>query len=311
MDREQTGAHEVWPPLPLTEWQDSYDTLHTWTQIVGKIALAQAPLINHWWQATLRVTARGLVTLPLPHDDRTFQIGFDFVEHCLLIQASDGQRQSLALESTSVADFYRELMDLLTSMGLGVSIWTRPVEVDDLTPFEQDRKHVSYDPAYAHRFWQILVETDRVFREFRSRFVGKASPVQFFWGSFDPAVARFSGRRAPTYAGGAFNVARWVMEEAYSHELSTLGFWPGGGNLPYPAYYSYAVPEPAGFREAQVRPEGAFYNEEMGEFILSYDDVRKASNPDAVLLEFAQSTYEAAADLGNWDRTALERDEAR
>jgi hypothetical protein len=307
----QGTTFEAWPPLPLEEWKDTYYTLHMWTQIVGKIALAQAPMINHWWQAMLRVTSRGLTTLPLPHGERTFQIAFDFVHHRLRIESSDGGERSFALASLSVANFYREAMDSLAALGLEVHIWTTPVEVESRTPFEQDRQHASYDPEYARRFWQILVETDRVFREFRSRFVGKVSPVQFFWGSFDLAVTRFSGRRAPAYSGGAFSVGRWVMEEYYSHEQSSLGFWPGGGAVPYPAYYSYVVPQPAGFAEAGVRPAHAFHSKDLGEFILPYDDVRKAANPDDVLLEFAQSTYEAAADLGNWDREGLERGDAR
>lgn len=300
-------AEKDWPSLPLAEWQDTCDTLHMWTQVVGKIALAHAPWINHWWHAALRVTPRGLATVPLYHGERTFRIAFDLIHHQLLIEASDGQVRSLVLRPMTVADFYRELIDSLTSMGLGVRIWTRPVEVADPIPFEQDHRHASYDPEYAHRFWQILLRSDRVFRDFRSRFVGKVSPVQFFWGSFDLAVTRFSGRRAPAYSGGAFNVARWVMEEAYSRELSSVGFWPGGGAVPYPAYYSYVVPEPPGFAEAQVRPAGAFYSKDLGEFILPYDEVRTAASPDEVLLEFAQSTYEAAADLGRWDREGLER----
>ena len=311
MNGDQTGARTsarvTWPALPLSNWQDTCDTLHMWTQIVGKVAVAQAPPVNHWWQISLRVTSRGLTTLPLPYGERTFQISFDFLEHRLLAETSDGQTWSLPLRPMSVADFYRELMDGLAAMGLDVRIWTRPVEVADLTPLDEDRKHASYDATSAHRFWQILVETSRVFREFRSRFVGKVSPVQFFWGSFDLAVTRFSGRRAPAYSGGAFNVGRWVMEEAYSHELSSLGFWPGGGAISYPAYYSYASPEPEGFSTAQVRPESAFYSKDLGEFILPYDEVRQASDPDRVLLEFAQSSYEAAADFGRWDRASLER----
>lgn len=301
------AAPNAWPALPLEGWKDSCDTLHLWTQVVGKIALAGAPRVNHWWQASLRVTARGLETLPLPHGDRTFQLAFDFVAHQLRIRCSDGGGGSVPLRPRSVAGFYGDVMDTLASMGLGVRIWTRPVEVADPIPFERDHQHASYDPEYAQRFWQILLQTDRVFGEFRSRFVGKSSPVQFFWGGFDLALTRFSGRGAPEYSGGALNVGRWVMEEAYSHELSSLGFWPGGGAVPYPVFYSYASPEPAGFAQAQVGPEGAFYNKELGEFILPYDEVRQAENPDEALLRFAESSYAAAAELGNWDRAALER----
>lgn len=303
----QRDAFQLWPALPLAEWKDTYETLHLWTQIAGKIALAQAPMINHWWQASLRVTAGGLTTAPIPHEGRTFQLAFDLVDHQVLIEDSRGERRSIALRPVSVAAFYGEVMDSLASLGLAVHIWTTPVEVESLIPFERDHQHASYDPDYARRFWQILVETDRVFREFRSRFIGKVSPVQFFWGSFDLAVTRFSGRRAPAYTGGAYNVGRKVMEEAYSHEVSSLGFWPGGGAVPYPAFYSYATPEPAGFRGASVTPGGAFYSNDLGEFILPYDEVRKAENPGKVVLEFAQSSYEAAAEFGGWARMDLER----
>ncbi len=306
-DAAPIAASEVWPALPLAEWKDTYDTLHFWTQIVGKIALAQAPLLNHWWHSTLRVTARGLTTVPLVHGTKTFQIGFDFIDHRLAIKVSDGAERSLALRPVSVADFYREVMDSLSALGVPVHIWTTPVEVESRVPLDQDRLHASYHAAFANRFWRILLQTHRVFTEFRTRFAGKASPVQFFWGSFDLAVTRFSGRTAPPYTGGAFNVGVGVMEESYSHELSSLGFSPGGGSIPYPAYYSYAVPEPPGFRDAVVQPSDAFFSEELGEFILPYDDVRNAADPDAALLAFAQSTYEAAAVLGKWDRSALER----
>ncbi|MHB1005896.1 MAG: DUF5996 family protein [Chloroflexota bacterium] len=297
---------EPWPSLPLAEWQDTYDTLHLWSQIVGKIALVQAPLINHWWHTTLRVTTRGLTTLPLPYGERVFQISFDFVDHQLRIEDGAGEKRVLALGPISVADFYDHLMGALASLGLGVRIWTTPVEVESLTPFPRDRQHASYDPEYANRFWRILVQTDRVFRQFRSRFIGKVSPVHFFWGSFDLAVTRFSGRRAPAYSGGAFHVGRWVMEEAYSHEQSSLGFWPGGGAVPYPAFYSYVVPQPVGFTDARVRPEGAYFNKDLGEFILPYDRARVLRDPAETLLAFAQSTYAAAADLGDWPRADLE-----
>ena len=306
-DRLTSDQAGSWPSLPLAEWQDTCQTLHLWTQIVGKVALVQSPLINHWWQIALRVTARGLTTMPLPHDKRTFQLRFDFVDHTLRLQESGGQAQDFPLAGLSVAGFYQKLMSSLTSLGLETRIWTTPVEVETRIPFEQDRQHAAYDPEYAQRFWRILVESDRVFRQFQSRFLGKVSPVQFFWGSFDLAVTRFSGRRAPAYTGGAYNVSRAVMEEAYSHEVSSLGFWPGGGAIAYPAYYSYAVPTPAGFAEAAVAPAGAYFDQGLGEFILPYDVVRTAEDPDAALLAFAQSTYEAAADLGHWDRAELER----
>lgn len=307
--RDTPGS--AWPALPLEAWKDTYDTLHMWTQIVGKIAVAQSPLVNHWWQASLRVTSRGFSTLPLPHGQRTFQIAFDFSDSRLRIKSSDGGEGSVELAPRTVADFYGEVMHTLESMGLGVRIWTRPVEVADPIPFELDTRHASYDPEYVRRFCSILGQADRVFSLFRSAYLGKVSPVQFFWGSFDLAVTRFSGRRAPEYTGGALNVARWVMEEAYSHEVSSLGFWPGGGAVPYPAFYSYAYPEPAGFAAAPIRPDGASYNRDIDEFILPYDAVRAAGDPDAALLEFAQSSYEAAANRGGWDRAALERSSAK
>jgi hypothetical protein len=278
-----------------------------WTQIVGKIRLAQAPMINHWWQVPLYVTSRGLTTSPIPYGHRIFQIDFDFIDHQLRITTGDGDTRSIALAPRSVADFYREIMGTLGSLALEVPIWTRPVEVENRIPFEQDHGHASYDPEYAHRHWQILAQTDRVLTEFRSRFLGKVSPVHFFWGGFDMAVTRFSGRKAPKHPSGEFNVADYVVQEAYSHEVSSCGFWPGGGPFPAPAFYAYAYPEHPGFREAPVRPREALYSTDLGEFLLPYDEVRKASNPDAMLLDFLQSSYEAAANLGKWDRTALER----
>lgn len=306
-ESEARGVGGVWPSLSFADWKDTYDTLHMWTQVVGKVALAQAPMINHWWETSLLVTARGMATPPLAHGRRVFQISFDFIDHELRVDVSDGSRRDIKLRPVSVADFYAEAMEALTSLGLGVKVWSVPVEAERPIPFGQDRQHASYDPEYARRFWQIILQSDRVFREFRSRFIGKVSPVQFFWGSFDLAVTRFSGRPAPAYSGGAFNVARRVMEEAYSHEVSSLGFWPGGGAVPYPVFYSYAAPAPADFAEAHVLPTSAFYSKELGEFILPYDYVRTAANPDEMILEFAQTTYEAAADLGSWDRKGLER----
>jgi Family of unknown function (DUF5996) len=296
----------TWPSLPLDEWQDTYATLHMWTQVVGKIRLAQSPMVNHWWQVPLYVTARGLTTSSIPYGSEAFQIDFDFVDHRLTIASSAGGEQNLALVPRTVADFYHELFSALRSLGIEVHIWTTPVEVPDVIPFEKDRVHAAYDADYAHRCWRILLQADRVFKAFRGRFLGKSSPVHFFWGGFDLAVTRFSGRQAPAYAGAAPNVGPHVMHESYSHEVISAGFWPGDGRLPYPAFYAYAVPEPAGFRGARVRPEDAFYSGELGLFILPYDAVRTAERPDEMLLEFMQSTYDTGANLGKWDRHALE-----
>jgi len=292
----------AWPSLPLEEWRDTYATLHMWTQVIGKIRLAQAPLINHWWEVPLYVTCRGLTTSPIPHGTRTFQIDFDFIDHRLIIQTSDGAMESLLLQPMSVATFYARVMGRMQALGLPVRIWTMPVEVPNPVPFEADQQHASYVPEQAHRFWGILVQADRVFTAFRARFIGKVSPVHFFWGSFDLAVTRFSGRAAPSKP-----TADRITREAYSHEVSSCGFWPGGEGIEQPAFYSYAYPEPDGFAGAPVRPEGAFYDRGLGQFILPYDDVRKATSPDEALLAFLQSTYEGAATLANWDRAALER----
>ncbi|MGH7206007.1 MAG: DUF5996 family protein [Nitrospiraceae bacterium] len=296
---------DVWPSLPLEAWRDTYATLHMWTQVIGKIRLALAPMVCHWWQVTLYVTSRGLTTSPIPYGTRIFQIDFDFLDHKLRIETADGDHRSLALAPRSVAEFYRETMAALRSLGIDVSIWTTPVEVEDRTPFEQDHKHATYDPEYAQRCWRILVQATRVLTDFRSRFIGKVSPVHFFWGAFDLAFTRFSGRPAPKHPG-APNVARFVAREAYSHEVSSCGFWPGAG-LGTPAFYAYAYPEPEGFKEYPIKPEEAFYSKELREFLLPYDAVRTAKSPDAALLAFLQSTYEAAATLGKWDRAALER----
>jgi Family of unknown function (DUF5996) len=298
---------EVWPSLPFADWRDTCATLQLWTQVVGKIRLAQVPLINHWWQVPLYVTARGLTTSPMPHGARSFQIDFDFIDHRLVIATSDGATAALALEPRSVADFHREVMARLEALGLPVRIWSMPVEIAGAIPFEQDRIHASYDKDAANRFWRILVQCDRVFTKFRARFIGKVSPVHFFWGSFDLAVTRFSGRRAPPHPGTAPSVANWVMREAYSHEVSSVGFWPGDDSVPMPAFYAYAYPEPAGFGRVAVRPAGAAWNQEMGEFILPYDRVREDAAPDDRLLEFCESTYAAAADLARWNRAELER----
>jgi hypothetical protein len=304
----KTQRSEAWPSLPLDEWKDTYATLHMWTQIVGKIRFALTPWVNHSWHVTLYVTSRGLTTSPIPYGERTFQIDFDFIDHRLVIETSGGDVLFIELRPRTVADFYAEVTSALRGLGLDVHIHTLPNEVQDPIPFEKDVQHKSYDTEYANRFWRILVQTDRVFKEFRARFIGKCSPVHFFWGSFDMAVTRFSGRAAPTHPGGVPHLPDVVAREAYSHEVSSCGFWPGGGPAPYPVYYSYAYPAPDGFRDAPVNPKDAFYSADLGEFLLPYDEVRKAEKPDAVLLDFLQSTYEAAADLAKWDRPALERD---
>jgi hypothetical protein len=277
-----------------------------WTQVVGKIRLAKAPMINHWWQVPLYVTCRGLTTSPIPHDGHSFQIDFDFIDHRLRIEVNDGRAESFALAPCPVADFYSEVMGRLRALGLEVRIWTLPVEIPDPIPFEQDREHTAYDREYANRFWRILVKADQLFTTFRSRFIGKVSPVHFFWGSFDLAVTRFSGRRAPPHPG-APNTGDHVTREAYSHEVSSCGFWPGNGGFGEPAFYSYAYPQPPGFPDAPARPSTAFYGRNIGEFILRYDNARQAAAPDEAVLDFLQSTYEAAANLGKWDRAALER----
>jgi Family of unknown function (DUF5996) len=302
-----TPADSIWPSLPLAAWQDTYSTLHMWTQIVGKIRLALAPKLNHWWQSTLYVTPRGLTTCSIPYETRTFQISFDFLDHQLQIETSDGITKIIALAPRSVADFYQNVMNTLSEIGIEVRIWTMPQEVAEPLLFDQDYKHTAYDPEYAQRCWRILVQVDRVMTAFRSRFIGKSSPVHFFWGSFDLAVTRFSGRRAPEHPGGVPNMADWVTREAYSHEVSSCGFWPGGGSVVEPVFYAYAYPAPEGFRDYPVQPREAFYSSEMQEFILPYEAVRQADEPDAMLLAFLQSTYEAAANLGHWDRAALER----
>ena len=293
---------ECWPALPLDAWKDTYATLHMWTQIVGKVRLALTPLVNHWWNVPLYVDARGLTTSAIPYENDVFEIRFDFIDHQLVLQTNQGLLKTLPLVPRTVADFYRDFLALLHSAGIRAHIWKMPVEVPNPIPFDQDTIHASYDPEYAQRFWRILVSVEHVLTEFRSRFIGKSSPVHFFWGSFDLAVTRFSGRRAPERPG-----ADRITREAYSHEASSVGFWPGGGDVSGPAFYSYMTPEPQGFREATVRPSTAFYNEKLGEFLLMYDDVRKASSPSAALLEFCQSTYDAGANLAHWNRPSLER----
>ena len=303
-----SGPREVWPSLPLEEWADTYATLHMMTQVVGKIRLARAPAVNHWWHVPLYVTARGLSTSAMPHGDRTFQIDFDFVDHALRIDVSDGGRRRIDLRSQPIADFYAEVMEALRGLGVPVGIWPRPVEVETAIPFDRDVQHATYEPEHAHRCWQVLRRADRALAEFRSGFVGKCSPVHFFWGSFDLAVTRFSGRRAPEHPGGIPNLADRVAREAYSRECSSCGFWPGSGAVQEPAFYAYAYPEPAGYPEHPVRPRDAYYSREMREYILPYEAVRRAPDPDRMLAEFFGSTYEAAAELGRWDRPELEHD---
>ena len=300
---------EIWPALPLEAWNDTYATLHLWTQIVGKIRLHYSPWVNHSWHATLYVTTRGLGTSPIPYGARTFEIDFDFIRHELLIHTCAGDVGRVALESESVARFYRRLMEALDGLGLPAHIVKTPNEVPDPIPFDLDDVHHVYEPEYAHRFWAVLVQADRVLKKFRSRFLGKCSPVHFFWGAPDLAVTRFSGRRAPEHPGGVPNLPDWITRDAYSHEVSSCGFWPGGGPVPYPTFYAYAYPEPEGFARAPVAPAAAFYSRDLKEFILPYSAVRESRSPDDTLLEFLQTSYEAAANLAGWDRASLERAE--
>ena len=296
-----------WPDLPLAAWSETYATLHRWIQIAGKIRLAQSPWVNHSWHATLYVTPRGLTTSLIPHGDRSFDIVFDFVAHQVVVQVSDGRSAHLPLEPQSVAAFYRRLMEHLERLDLHVRIHPKPNEVEDATRLDRDESHGAYDPEYASRFWRVLVQADRVFNQFRARYLGKCSPVHLFWGGLDLAVTRFSGRPAPEHPGGIPNLPDWVTRDAYSHEVSSAGFWAGGGGVPFPAFYSYAYPEPPRYAAAQVQPGAAFYSPALREFILAYDVVRQAASPDETLLGFLQTTYEAAANLGRWDRAALER----
>lgn len=297
---------EAWPPLPLDGWRDTSETFHLWTQIVGKVRLTQTPWINHTWNSTLYVTSRGLSTSPIPHGTRTFEIEFDLIAHELVVRTSDGGVFNMPLEPQTVAEFYEQLVDALARLLVPVTIHGRPNELENPIPFKRDRTHKSYDRDAVNRFWRVLVQSDRVFKIFRGRFIGKCSPVHFFWGAADLAVTRFSGRVAPPHPGGIPNLPDRVTRDAYSHEVSSCGFWAGGGPIAYPAYYAYAYPEPAGFAEARVGPAQAFYSPDLHEFILPYDAVRTSANPDSVLLEFVQSTYDAAADRARWDRAALE-----
>jgi len=301
------SGNSLWPDLPLSAWSETCDTLHLWTQIAGKVRLASTTRINHWWNVTFYVNSRGLVAPGNRCAGGTFDIAFDFVDHQLRIVTSDGRAEGFALRPMAVADFYAEFMARLRRLDIGVHIWTMPGEIDNAVPFDRDRAHAQYDPQYVSRFHQALVAAARVMKEFRARFAGKASPVHFFWGSFDLAVSRFSGRTAPPPQGVTPNVAGWVMAEAYSHEVSSCGFWPGNGGYGRPAFYVYAYPEPAGYGETRLRTAEAFYDKTLGQFILPYDAVRQARDPETLLLSFLQETYDAAADQAKWDREALER----
>jgi Family of unknown function (DUF5996) len=295
------NTSERWPALRYEEWKDTYATLHMWSQIVGKIALASVPPLNHSWAIAFRVTPRGLSTRRLFHGNRAFAMEFDFIDHQLVIRVSDGTDRMLRLEPKTVADFYQELMTLLREMGLEVPIWTMPVEIASPVPFESDTTHRTYDPVFANRFWRILGQIDDVFTRSQTAFVGKSSPSHFFWGGFDLALTRFSGRPAPPREGPAF------MREAYSHEVISHGFWPGSAPVLESAFYAYAVPEPLGFKELKAQPDAAFYHRDLGEFILPYESVRTARSPEASIRAFVESTYEGAADLAGWDRRSLER----
>jgi Family of unknown function (DUF5996) len=305
------SANPQWPDLPFAAWRDTCETLLLWMQIVGKVRIACTPLINHWWNATFDVTSRGLIAPAMPYRERTFDVIFDFAEHRLRIETSDGRAEALALEPTAVADFYARFMAALHRLDIDPHIWTMPSEIENAIAFEHDRTHAQYDRIYVERFWQALVQANRVFTEFRARFIGKASPVHFFWGGLDLAVTRFSGRTAPPLKGETPNVAKWVMDEAYSHEVSSCGFWPGNGGYGRAAFYVYAYPEPAGYGDAKLKTAAGLYEKDLGQFILPYDAVRNADNADALLLDFLQETYEAAAELGKWDRKGLERQPVR
>ncbi len=296
---------QVWPSLPLEEWKDTSATLHMWTQIVGKTRLALCPRENHWWHVALYVTARGLTTTPIPHGTRLFEVAFDFVDHRLTVLTSDGETRGIPLGPRSVADFYRQYMAVLDELGLSVRFRPVPDEVEHPIPFAEDRQHASYEPEQANRFWRVLLQADRILKRFRGRFLGKSSPVHFFWGSFDLALTRFSGRSAPARPG-----ADRMMQEATSHEEISVGFWPGSGSVREPAFYAYAAPEPPGFAAATVKPQAAQYRQEISNFILPYESARTAADPDGTALEFFQSSYEAAADLAGWERAELDRPES-
>jgi hypothetical protein len=303
----QDGVHEAWPSLPYEEWKDTFATLHMWTQIVGKVRMRMSPPQNHWWHVPLYVSARGLTSSLVPGAGSAFEIEFDFLDHQLHVRAANGAVANVALRPRTVADFYAEPMSVLRGMGVEPAIWTLPQEVSPAIPFERDETHAAYDPEYANRLGRILRSTDEVFWRFNSRYKGKRSPCHFFWGSFDLAVTRFSGRTAPEHPGGVPGLADWVVREAYSHEVSSAGWWPGGDDFPEPAYYAYAYPEPPGYRDARVEPAAAAYHEPLHEFVLPYEAVRRSDDPEATLLAFLQSTYDAAAGHGGWDRPAVER----
>jgi Family of unknown function (DUF5996) len=304
LSKEHSGlGRETWPSLPLAEWQETHDTLHMWMQVVGKTRLALAPRQNHWWHVTLYVTSRGLTTSPIPYGSRTFDVEFDFIDHRLSVQTSDGAIRDVPLRSQAVADFYREYVGVLTDLGIELKLWPVPVEVENPIPFLEDRVHASYDPGHAHRFFGMLLQADRIMKRFGGRFLGKSSPVHFFWGAYDLALTRFSGRRTPPHEATEW----WVLREANSHEEISVGFWPGSGSVPEPAFYAYARPEPAGLAMAPIRPAAAYYDRTLADFILPYEAVRSAPSPDAAVLDFCQSVYEAAADRARWDRAALDR----
>ena len=294
----------AWPELTLSQWEGTRDALHLWTQIVGKIRMALEPMVNHWWQVPLYVSARGLTTSLMHHNGRGIEIEFDFLDHVLRLRTSDGETRAVRLEARSVASFYEETMAALGDLDIHVAVFPRPVELAIAIPFPSDTAPRPYDPAAAHRFWLALVQAQRVMQQFRARFIGKVSPVHFFWGGADLAVTRFSGRPAPTHPGGVPNCPDWVQQMAYSHEVHSCGFWPGGSAEG--SFYAYAYPAPQGFAQWPVEPESAYFDNVYGEFLLPYSAVRTADDPDATLLSFFQSTYEAAADLAHWDRTALE-----
>jgi hypothetical protein len=300
-------SQAAWPSLPLEEWKDTQTTLHRWVQMIGKTRLALAPPLNHCWNVTLYLTARGLTTSPMPYGSRTVEVDLDFLDHNLLVRTSDGATGSLPLAPRTVADFHRQYTALLQSLDLQVKIWPVPSEMEDALPFTEDREHRSYDPDTAQRCWRILSQTDQVLQQFRGRFLGKCSPVHFFWGAFDLACTRFSGRPAPLHPGGVPHLPDRIVQEAYSHECISAGWWPGGGPVPEPVFYSYSYPEPAGYATAKVEPAAAYYNADLREFVLPYEAVRTADRPDETLLQFLQTTYDAGADLGGWDRQALER----
>ena len=300
------SAAERWPALPLAEWEDTRATLHLWMQIVGKIRLALAPMENHWWQVALYVNARGLTTSAMPYAGGVVEISFDFQEHVLRVETSAGASRAIALAPRSVADFHREVMAVLREEGVDARISRFPSEIENAVPFDEDETHASYDAASVRRAWHVLLDVDRVLHEFRGRFLGKCSPVHLWWGSFDIAVTRFSGRAAPPHPGGIPNLPDWVTREAYSRECMSVGWWPGGGAVAEPAFYAYAYPEPAGCPAAPISPAAAYYHRDMREWILPYDAVRTAADPDAALMSFLQSTYETVARLGKWD-PALER----